>query len=303
MSVNLMAKVAGDLRAIVELHERLLTQAVHSANDPLMPGGLAMVELAHVASPTEWQWNLDEIERFAAESDELCVRDAQPDISHEDDSWEPPLQTLLFWSEQWRLDRGYPLENRQPNVGTEAAFLRHSVDWAWDNEPHFDNFVTDVATARRRIEDTLHEGERSLRGAPCMYETCGGTRVVRKIQPKRDKDGNKIWEWSDWHCPKCHRSWDEDQYARNVTAAHERTKFEEINGETWCSYDYAARRVGRPEGTIRAWVARTKNPTTDNDRLYPIATACLIRGRRTKFVRLADVENRHRRTGRRGRAA
>lgn len=285
MSDNLMAKVAGDLRAIVELHEKLLTQAVHSANDPLMPGGLAMVELGYVASPAQWQWQIDEHERLASESEDTFVRDAQPDLSHEDDLWEPPLQTLLFWSEDWRNTRGYPLEGRRPTIATEANFLRGSLDWAWDEEVHFEEFVRDVETARKRIEDTLREGERTLRGVPCMYDECKGKRLERKMRPLyhdgervRDGKGNGLWEFEDWRCKRCRRTWNEDEYARMVTAASERTKFEDIDGETWCSADYAARKVERSVKTIRTWINREE-----------LATLCLIAGRRLPYVSLEDV--------------
>ena len=177
-------KVKSNLRVIVELHARLLTQAVHSANDPLMPGGLAMVELGNVADPHRWRLQVDGLERkyLADKADGYDV--TPPDFSQDDDEWGPPLQTLLFWSEAWRLDRGYPLEGRRPTIGTEAAFLRLSVDWAWDHEPHFDNFAQDVGLARRRVEDTLREGDRAERtrvvcdrceNPPRLIKVYGGT--------------------------------------------------------------------------------------------------------------------------------
>lgn len=274
MTDNPRADVAQDLRTIVALHDDLLTQAVHSANDPLMPGGQAMVELAYVALPSQYARQIDYLEE---------VLETYPDLNHEDDSWEPPLQTLLFWSERWRIDRGFPLEDRRPTIGSEAHFLRTSVDWAWENELHFEDFVKDVADAKRRIENTLSAGNRvAFRGVPCMYESCRGTQLVRKTVPTRGKNGKKTWRLSDWHCPKCKRSWTPEEYTRNIYAAIQRSKIEQIDDELWCTVDHAATRTGRPEGTVRSWVSRGD-----------VSAVCWIDGRRT-LVRYADVEARDR---------
>lgn len=284
MTDNPRADVAQDLRTIVALHDDLLTQAVHSANDPLMPGGQAMVELAYVALPSQYARQIDYLEE---------VLETYPDLNHEDDSWEPPLQTLLFWSERWRIDRGFPLEDRRPTIGSEAHFLRTSVDWAWENELHFEDFVKDVADAKRRIENTLSAGNRvAFRGVPCMYESCRGTQLVRKTVPTRGKNGKKTWRLSDWHCPKCKRSWDDDAYARMVTAAHVAAQREEIAGQTWVSLEHAARDVGRPVKTLRTWIDRGL-----------LAVVCVITGRRPRFVPLEDVREQHERAAQRSTAA
>ena len=106
---------------------------------------------------------------------------------------------------------------------------------------------------------------------------------VRRVQgerPTRKIDDNG--ERSDWRCPKCRREWDEDRYAQMVTAAHEATKFEDIAGDTWCSVDYAARETGRKVKTNRTWINRGD-----------IAAACIVAGKRTKFVELAEGRERH----------
>lgn len=276
--MSLMATVAGDLRAVVAMHERLLAEAVHSANDPLMPGGKSMVELGPVANLETWANLIDGLERRWLDYYGLPGEDMPNWAENEDDTWEPPLQTLLFWSESWRHERGYPLEGRRPTIATEASFLRHSVEWAWDHEPHFEDFAKDVAAARRCVEDTLHEGDRAERGAPCLYETCNGARLTRRLKPTRDKDGAKVWVHTDWKCRRCGSSWTEDRYAAMVTAAHEATKIEEVSGEMWCSVDYAARKVDRSVKTIRTWIDRSE-----------LVALCMIAGRRLPFVNLDDV--------------
>lgn len=273
-----VVKVARDLREIESLYEALLVQAIHKANDREMPGGEAMVALGHVASHAEWEEVTAAAEfRHYATCTKLDHTRCQFSPA-EDDEGEPPLQTLLFWSEQWREERGYPLE-RRPTMASEARFLAWALEWAWETLPEFDDFAKDIASAKTRIENLLLAGERAERGAPCLYETCRGARLVRKLTPKRGPEGEKVWDYSDWHCPRCRRSWGETRYAAMVTAANEAAKFEDIDGQTWCSDDYAARKVGRSVKTIRTWVNRGE-----------LSTVCLIAGRRVRFVNLGEVE-------------
>lgn len=266
--------VTQDLTAIIELADDLLTEAVIKAGDPLMPGGLAMVALAPVASPDEWAETLEAAEH-RAQAKELDL----PAVE-DDDDWEPPLQTLLFWSESWRVEHGYPL-SAKPTLASEANFIRWALEWAWENEVHWEDFARDVSKARTRLESIEKAGVRpAFRGAPCLYDECRGKRLIRKTVPCRDENGEKSWRLTDWHCPNCKRQWSEEDYARNVYAAVERTHWLNLNDEAWCTYDRAARHVERPEGTIRSWVSRGE-----------VSVMCSVDTRRT-FVLLVDVEAR-----------
>lgn len=265
-----VVKVARDLTAIVDLYTRLHAEAEHKANDPLMPGGLAMVSLANVANLEAWEHRYESSETFGRPADH---------VFDEDDTWEPPLQTLCFWSEAWRNEHGAEYDQR-PTLATEANFIRWALPWAWDSELHWDDFARDIANARRRLENLLHEGQRAERGAPCLYETCGGVRLVRKLVPGRDDEGHKVWRLSDWHCPRCKRSWDEKRYASMVTAAHEAAKVEEIEGVVWCTIDHAARVLQMSPKTIRTWITRRH-----------VSEVCVIQGRR-RFVSLEEVRDR-----------
>jgi hypothetical protein len=123
-----------------------------------------MVALGHVATASAYTAALDQAEQTAiaaAYEAGADPRKAMPE-TYDDDDWEPPLQTLLFWSEAWRLEHGYPMPNR-PTEATEANFLRWALDWAWDNEPHWDDFADDVRKAKARMENLLREGERAAR--------------------------------------------------------------------------------------------------------------------------------------------
>lgn len=290
-------RVARDLRIIEGFAkrapagepDRLLTQAVHAGNDPLMPGGLAMVALAGASSQETYANLIDGAERRAihlAEVHDIDVAKLMPVV--EDDDWEPPLQTLTFWSEGWRREREMDYDGLRPTVASEAAFLRLSLEWAWANEVKWDDFVKDVSKLRGRLEAVLTEGFRpSMRGVPCMYDECRGSRLIRTTVATTDKKtGEKVWVLTDWHCPRCERSWDEESYQRHVYAAIHREKsvVTEFDGETevWCTVDIAAKRVSRPESTVRVWLHREQ-----------VNELCGIGDhRRWRYVLLADVEAR-----------
>lgn len=278
-----VVKVAQDLSAIERLDDTLEVQVVHKANDRLMPGGLAMVALGGVGSRAAQEAYVEELEARWW-NDPATTHQDRPDVSHlndEDDTWEPPLQTLLFWSEELRARYGYPIEGRRITVQTEAAFLRWALEAMWREEPRWDDFAKDVEVARSRLEATLAAGVRPVaRGVSCMYDECRGARLIRKTVPARGPKGEKTWRLTDWHCPKCKRSWSEEDYARNVYGAIERQHWLVLDTETWCTVDRAARKVGRPEGTVRVWVSRGE-----------VSALCLTESAigRTTFVLLDDV--------------
>ena len=281
-------QVAQDLSEIERLTERLLTQAVAKANDRLMPGGHAMVGLGHVGSRAAQDAYVEALEaRWWNDPD--ATHQNRPDVSHlndEDDTWEPPLQTLLFWSEERRARYGYPLEGRKPTIATEAAFLRWALDAMRRDEPRWADFAGDVQAARTRLEATLSAGTRPVaRGVSCMYDECRGARLIRTTVPTRGPRGAKAWRLTDWHCPRCKRTWSEEDYSRHVYGAIERQHWLILDGETWCTVDRAARKVGRPQGTVRSWVSRGE-----------VAALCLIGSAitQTTFVLLDDVAARDR---------
>jgi hypothetical protein len=301
---------------------RLLTEAVAAGADPDMPGGAAMVAMANVGNAEAWAERLDTAEELAQARSWRTGQPTVPvEVYDDDDAWQPPLQTLLAWSEPWRellnMERD-PVRltdgryvDRRPTVASEASFLRWVLDWVWADEiarRQLPRLEDDIQKARKRAEDLLHDGVRSERGVPCLYEECKGKRLVRKLVPTRDEDGNKVWVWSPWHCPRCHREWTPDAYARMVTAASEAAKIEQIQvllgdpeipetiveepGDSWCSVDYAAHRTGRPAATIRVWAHRGR-----------VATVCLLAGRRSGYIRVADLDEQHALAERRAAAA
>jgi hypothetical protein len=192
--------VARDLRAIVDLCKLLHDQAVHRASHHDMPGGDALVMLAPVASPEAWENRRETIERawlnaepkpgvggyWDWEQDCWVERDDSREEfppCDDDANWEPPLQTMLFWSEAWRLEHNATIDLR-PTVVSEAGWLGELIGWAYDHEPHFADFAADMANVRRRLEAVLYAGERDQHGvAPC--DQCGH-RLIRETDERRD---------------------------------------------------------------------------------------------------------------------
>lgn len=230
--------VAQHLTAIVELSERLEDQAINDANDHLMPGGLAMVALGAVANLEAWSNKLEAAERRALEYGLALVID-------DDEEWLPPLQTLLFWSEDLRRTHDLETESR-PTIASEANVIRWALDWMWENEPHFEDFARDMARARGRLETILTEGDRAER-----------TRIVcdrcEENPPRLIKVWGNVEADDQWKCPRCKARFDADALKR----AHAK----QLRHEGAQRYVLVAdaigtlRAQGRSERTIRKWLA------------------------------------------------
>lgn len=245
-------KVARDLTEIVSMCAHLDEQAEHKANAQLdgtgLPGGLAMVSLAGVANIEAWGHRYEATEAWNAANPHRKPRPIDH-IEDEDDAWEPPLQTLVFWSEQWRAQHGAEYDQR-PTVASEANFIRWALDWAWDNEAHWDDFASDVRRARVRIENVLYAGNRVERTrVTCDRADCedGPPRLIRKYG--NEPDGSDDW----WRCPKCKHRFDAD----GVSTAHARMLRSE-GAARWVRQADAIgtlKAQGRGERTIRRWLA------------------------------------------------
>ncbi len=227
-------KVATNLRAIGDMAQRLEARAMDLANSPLMPGGDAMVNLAHVASLDTW------LRRNDLSGDELAAGEDP------DELWSP-FQLLAFWSESWRteLGRDYDDPSWRPTIATEAAFLAN-VDvlaWAWDNEPHFEEFAADVATAKSRLEAILREGERADRIRVVCPDCESGKRLVVRYGATEDRDR--------WKCPACKHIFDADAVRRAWES-----QMRSADSQRWVPLADAVsilRGQGWREETIRGW--------------------------------------------------
>ncbi|HET7326966.1 MAG TPA: hypothetical protein VFJ14_06720 [Nocardioidaceae bacterium] len=196
-------KVATNLTAIVALAEVLDVEAIRRANDRLMPGGHATVALAGVANLEAWANLVDTAERYALDHDD------QPPES-DDADWEPPLQTLLFWSEDLRRvhDQEFePTPHRpRPTIASEANFIRWQLDWMWDNERKWDDFATDIRDTRTRLENLLRAGVRPDRSrVVCRNKACENPKVLIRVY-------GKTGEADHWRCPFCRADYDEHAF-------------------------------------------------------------------------------------------
>lgn len=240
--VDPVTKVARDLSAIEDLACHLEAQAIAKANDREMPGGAAMVALAGVANLEAWSNLVDTALRLAYEAGE------EPPELDDEDGYEPPLQTLCFWSEQWRREQGAEYGQR-PTISSEANFLRYLLGWAWDNEAKWDDFARDIRKARVRLENTLYAGRRVERvRVPCDNPECE-TKPRLIVTRGEAIDGSQ-----DRHkCPACKKRYDDDDY-RKAYAKQLRSQ----GAERYVPIVDAVatlRAQGRPERTIRKWLA------------------------------------------------
>jgi hypothetical protein len=213
------ARVARDLTEILHLSKALTDQAIQQARDRLMPGGLAMVSLAPVASPAEFVHLLDDAEMWARAAQELWggevadymprnVEVYMPEDEDLDKVWVPPLQLLRSLSEPLRAARGMttiempvrgrgrqaPVE-RMATIESEARFLRWALD-AGALSAADEHVVVTISRARLRLEDILHAGTRGERTRVlCDRPACEKhPRLVRK---------RAVRETAAWECCGC----------------------------------------------------------------------------------------------------
>lgn len=249
--MNTVAKVARDLTEIGTLYERLLAQAIQKARAKIdgtsLPGGDAMVALAHVAAPeiNERRVRLTEERHLAT-----CLRADHTKCwtgSEDEDDTEPVLQTLTFWSEQWRDQKGYPLEGRRPTVATEANLIRSLLDWAWAELIEWDDFAKDIRMARVRLEDLLYAGARQERTRIVCNHCEAAPRLLHLYGPEVDGSGDR------WKCPACKVRLD-DEGVHKAHAAMLRSE----GAARWVSHVDAIdvlRAQGRSENTVRKWLS------------------------------------------------
>ena len=202
-------KVTRDLREIVQLSLHLHTQATNKANQIIdghvLPGGYAMVSLTPVANLEAWENQYEGWEQFNTTTDGPTF-----DLTHiedEDDTWEPALQTLRYWSDRYRRSHNAEWDHI-PTVNTEAKFLAHLANWIWENEPEWEHFAHDINRARVRLENVLYAGTRPERTrVNCTNEACETKpRLIRVYGLSVTQDHYK--------CPGCKNRYDPGQFAR-----------------------------------------------------------------------------------------
>jgi hypothetical protein len=262
-----VVKVAQNLRAIVELSTHLLTQAVHTANDSEIVGGDAMVALGPVADPVAYVEKFDEAERRHAEDPDRWPA-STIDLEHEDDEMTAVLWSLWYWSGDWRNERDYPLRDRRATIVGEAGFIRGCLDWAWQvlDAREWTAFADDMQAIVRRLENILHDGERSQVGVLCPSCEQPARRLIL-WHNDRDLSG----ESDEYRCPDdWNHRWTIRDYRRWVGAVY-------VAHASALTADDIANQYGIRPGTLRVWVTRGQVAKRGRDhsgrQLYDVAQA------------------------------
>lgn len=260
-------KVARNLRAILDMAPLLTERGIDLSDDHNMPGGDALAALAPVALPSAWERRAELTERAwmdkHATAEALGTRVAADDKTRptfdEDDDLEPPLQALLFWSEDWRHQLGMDY-GQDPTLTSEANFLANAdvIAWAIDHDPRFDHFVQSIADTRTRIETIVREGVQETRSRVVCDKCERGKRLVlvhgKGTRPDR------------WKCPACKARFDDDALRR----AHAR-QMRAQGAARWVDRTEAIgvlRAQGWQERTIRRWLTNDPDLVT---RVYDTA--------------------------------
>lgn len=262
-----VTKVARNLTEIENLTASLPAQAAHKAADRLMPGGMAMVMLGPDADLDEWaeQIAYAELRHYATcekDSHKGCTVAGAEHVEDEDDQWtEDPLRTLLFWTDEWRERHGYPLEGREATIVGEVKFLRWCLNWAWENEPHFEDFADDVHQVRLRLESALLAGRRAERSrVRCPNPECENKPRLILVRARRHaaRDADLLEQVATiqtedhWKCTACKTRYDADAYRRAYGQ-----QLRSQGAERYVPFRDALatlRDQGRPERTVRKWV-------------------------------------------------
>lgn len=272
-----LVKVARDLTEIVELHGDLIEHATSAerARPSAMPGGTAMIALGNVANVEAWDNHQQATERYGRAY--TSVVDEDPD-----EAWSA-FQLLEFWSERWRAIHGAEYGKR-PTIVTEANFIRYTLDWAWDNEPYWDDFAADVRRARLHLEDILSDGKRAdLTRVVCNNPTCERpSRLMLLMGETEDADR--------WKCPTCKSHYDIDAFnrARDSMLRH-------TNAAKFVPLPDALgmlKGIGRGERTVRRWleppIAHVADRCTECRREWPPTEHNVCPGRMRERDLLVD---------------
>ena len=228
--------VARDLREIVDMYEQLPGHA-QAVGDP---DGEAVLMLGHVANPEAFNYRMD----------------AATDTSHAADQFEADLLYMLAtWEDEIRDERDQPTDLRA-TVRRAADYLLGSIDWCMSSDEYgnmrflgVDQMAKDIRAAKVRLENLLHAGDRSDRGAPCLQ--CG-TALVKEWAGTKEKPEpaeNDRWRCPKRECPVTYVDGDELALATKNTA---RQHAEWLNA-TDMQDEYRI-----PIGTLQGWASKRK---------------------------------------------
>lgn len=212
--------VREDLTAVVDLHDRLEDQAVHTHSDgrlntgPL--GGDAMVMLGPYSDG-----GADQLARHSGD-DRLgypaWLGYAVESTLNLPNDPVPPLLVLATWEDDWRIELGHGGGPRA-TLWRCADYLGTHLTMMAQRHLAFDEFAADVARLRGRMEAVLHDGDREDQADVSCFE-CGG-RLVRKVTNRGADDC--------WTCGKCRRRYTDPEYHLAVRAKLEAIRDQEAS--------------------------------------------------------------------------
>lgn len=171
-----------------------------------------------------------------------------PDAAYVDDNRDEqhPLFVLGGWEQIWRdyldhhTEAPVTLHGAYSYIDLQIAYMAEQI------EPAFDELAKELKGCRSYLENVLQEGVREQRSqVPCV--DCE-TRLI-KVYAEKEPD-----DW--WSCPRCQRTYTEQEYAR---AQHFHSETE--RADRFVKVSVALGMIDRPEQTLRTWMATGKVKT------------------------------------------
>lgn len=237
------------IRAIVDMSERLLTEAVHRGVNS---------EAANLAGRTIDDAEGHEAWRYRAMSA------AMGRIPQLDDDTQHPLWILGTWEMLVREHYDQPTRERLTLTAAREYLNGHLTRLAHDVDFAFEELARDVRGCQAHLEDVLREGERDDLGVTCP--PCGRARLVKSYGKTEDDDR--------WTCPKCRQWWTDEDYRDKVSGI-----FVGVANELTDRDMETRTRV--PAATVRSWAHRGKvrkrGRSADGRVLYDVADVERVR--------------------------
>lgn len=218
-----IGEARNDLNLIGTLSARLLGEAIRRGinSEATMLNGPA-------GDPEAWGYR--RMSALAGRIDGAWLEDCRDELH--------PLWVVGTWEMLVRDTLDQPSAERLTLTEARAYLDGHLTRLAHLADFAFDELSRDLRACRGHLEDVLAEGEREVRGAPCI-------KCERPLL-RDDQDDEESW----W-CARCKRRSNSEQYRLAVAVAYR------ANAKKLPVVDLAER-INVPAGTIRRWAAKSE---------------------------------------------